>query len=58
MTEVVRVRCPHRIGLCYRDGDLLRLLPCDCNDPSEVLEVIGYLTRVTSPVVDASETGV
>lgn len=38
--EVVRVRCPHREGLAYRDGKMLSLLPCDCNDPSEVLEVV------------------
>lgn len=41
MTEIVRVRCPHREGLAYRDGKMLSLLPCDCNEPSEVVEVAG-----------------
>ena len=41
--QVVRVQCPHRIGLAYREGSTLTLLPCDCNDPSEVLEVVGVL---------------
>lgn len=41
MTEIVRVKCPHREGLAYRDGVTLSLLPCDCNAPSEVVEVAG-----------------
>lgn len=41
MTEIVRVRCPHREGLAYRDGHTLSLLPCDCNEPSEVVEIAG-----------------
>lgn len=39
--EIVRVKCPHREGLAYRDHNTLSLLPCDCNEPSEVVEVAG-----------------
>ena len=40
MSEVVRVACPHRIGLAHREGGTLSLLPCDCNEPSTVREVV------------------
>jgi hypothetical protein len=35
--RVVLVRCPHTIGLCFETDDYLGLLPCPCNDRSEVV---------------------
>lgn len=36
--DVVLVRCPHTIGLCFEmeDGSL-GLLPCPCNERSEII---------------------
>ena len=41
--QVVVVRCPHTIGLCFltdyggKVGEMLGLLPCPCNDPCEIV---------------------
>jgi hypothetical protein len=58
--EIVVVRCPHRIGLCYRgapapdmESDWLMRLPCPCNDRSEVVAVV---VAGVGPVAEAEPT--
>lgn len=46
--RVVVVRCPHTIGLTFEYDDHLALLPCPCNDRSEVVARM-------SPAEDARE---
>lgn len=54
-TAVVRVQCLHRVGLAYllANGNL-GLLPCLCNDPCEVREVVADPTPA-SPVAVRAE---
>lgn len=57
--HVVVVKCPHTIGLCFELEDgMLGLLPCPCNDRSEVLAEVVARTgplRFDPPRYDAVE---
>lgn len=50
--DVVVVRCPHTIGLCYDDAKhgMLANLPCPCNDRSEIV------ARIVPVDVEQDET--
>lgn len=50
--RVVLVRCPHTIGLTFEmDDGWLALLPCPCNDPSEI--IADLVPREPEEAVDA-----
>ena len=55
--RVVLVRCPHTIGLCFEvdtpEPGWLALLPCPCNDRSEVIADLVPRAAYTKGSADA-----
>lgn len=50
--RVVVVRCPHAVGLAFELEEpegFLGLLPCPCNDPSEVVARVVPVETATPP---------